>query len=92
MLVPSGLILGRSLQMMWITWGAEGYDAFSLMLGFNAVAVTLAVPPVELLVAFGSFPERAALLFEIALLAHVTVGAVLLLYVVWRNFAAKAEA
>ncbi len=65
------------------------YDRSSKILGGGAGLAILSAPPLSILVAFGVFPEQGRLLYESALLCHVLVAVLLLLYVVWRNYAVQ---
>ena len=57
-----------------------------------AIAALVCMLPSPMLAAAimgGIFPTRAAFLFELAVLSHLMVAILLLLYVVWQHFALR---
>ena len=86
--VVSSLVVTRLVRLVAnAREDSAKYDRSSKILGRGAGLAILSAPPLSILVVFGVLPEQGRLLYESALLCHVLAAVLLLLYVVWRNYA-----
>lgn len=94
LLTVSVLALVREVQVYRASWRhmteEEKTGGLGQVLGVGALASMLPSPVLSATIAAGAFPERAALLYELALLSHLLVALLLLLHLVWINFALRS--
>ena len=95
LLLASVLAVAREIQVYLATWRQmkeeEKEGGFGRALGLAGLVSMLPSPLLAASVAGGIFPARAAFLYELALLSHLLVAILLLLYVVWKNFALRPD-